>query len=171
MPNSVYFRNLCKHYDIVCIQEQCCWDFQSHELSTLATGKEKKFIRCSDQNDHITGFRLPRGKGGVAILWPQKWSCKMKKLTDGNERIIAVELCGDENICITNVYLPTNNSSVNSHLKYTECLDTLRDILLKYRLSHKIIRVVVSMEHFLKPEITISMTTYFTNLWLNITCF
>ena len=35
--------------------------------------------------------------------------------------------------------MPTNNSSVNSHLEYTECLDTLHNIISKYRQTHVVI--------------------------------
>ena len=86
MPKSVYFQNLYKNYDIVCIQEHWCWDFQSHELSKLATGKDC-FIRCSDQNDPITGFRLPRGKGWLAY--------SMAPVQAGGETMVDVltEIC------------------------------------------------------------------------------
>ena len=69
----------------------------------------------------------------------KKWSSKVKKLSEGNERIIAIELLGTVKLCIINVYLPTNNSSTDSHLEYTECLDILHDMISKYRQSHKLI--------------------------------
>ena len=71
--NIAYFQKLCKTFDIVCIQEHWLWEFQSHEISKL--GAEKDFIiRCSDYLDPISGVNLPRGKGGVCILWPKAWS-------------------------------------------------------------------------------------------------
>ena len=121
-PNSVYFQTLCSQYDIICVQEHWCWNFQVHELGDLSINKDYH-VRCSDQNEPISGFKLPRGKGGVAIFWPNLWSSRIKKLSDGNERTIAIEIQGQVKICLINVYMPTNNSSVNSHLEYTECLD------------------------------------------------
>ena len=97
------------------------------------------FTRCSDFADPLVGFNLPRGKGGVSILWPKSWSSRVKRLNEGNERIIAIEIKGNENICITNVYMPTNNSSMNSHLDYSECIDILHELVMKYRQSHKIV--------------------------------
>ena len=138
VPNLVYFQKLCREHDIVCVQEHWCWSFQEHELGKYAPDRDY-FIKCSDQNDPITGFRLPRGKGGVVILWPKRWSSKIKRHSEGNERIVAIEILGKESLCIINVYMPTNNSLVNSHLDYMEYLDILHNLILKYRLSHKIV--------------------------------
>ena len=109
-----------------------------HELGDLSINKDYH-VRCSDQNEPISGFKLPRGKGGVAIFWPNLWSSRIKKLSDGNERIIAIEIQGQVKICLINVYMPTNNSSVNSHLEYTECLDILHNMISKFRQTHKMI--------------------------------
>ena len=138
--NVAYFQKLCKAFNIVCIQEHWLWEFQSQEISNLSS--EKDFIiHCSDYLEPITGDRLPRGKGGVCILWPKEWSSKVKRLNDGNERVVAVEVtCNrQDKLCLINTYMPTNNSSVNSHLEYRECLDTIHNMLIKYRQSHKII--------------------------------
>jgi hypothetical protein len=48
------------------------------------------FTRCSDTNDTLYGFKLPKGKGGLSILWPTAWTNNIKMLDDGNERIIAI---------------------------------------------------------------------------------
>ena len=84
---------------------------------------------------------LPRGKGGVCILWPKAWSSKVKRLNEGNGCIVAIEITcnSQEKLCLINTYMPTNNSSVNSHMYYSECLDTIHSMLVKYRQSHKII--------------------------------
>ena len=75
----------------------------------------------------------------MSILWPKHWSSKIKKLSEGNERIIAIELLSSIKLCIVNVYLPTNNSATESHHEYAECLDILHNIVSKYRQSHKFI--------------------------------
>ena len=116
------------------------WECQKHELQTLALDKDT-YSRCSDQSEPLTGFSLPRGHGGVSILWPSTWSSRVKKVNEGNERIIAIELSGETQLCIINVYLPTNNTSVNSHIEYAECLDIIDNIITKYRNTHKVILV------------------------------
>ena len=105
--NTVYFQKLCKNYDIVCVQEHWLWDFQKHEMQSLSVNKDFH-IRCYDSIEPLTGFRLPRGQGGVSILWPTHLSSKVKKLDDGNERIIGIELLGIDKMCIiTSIYLQT----------------------------------------------------------------
>ena len=50
------------------------------------------YVRCWDCNEQVINFKAKRGKGGVAILWPKDWSYQIKRLEEGNERIIGVEL-------------------------------------------------------------------------------
>ena len=100
-----------------------------HELQNLALDKDS-FSRCADHYEPLTGFSLPRGHGGVSILWPSSWSSRVKKVDEGNERIIVIELSGEPKLHIINVYLPTNNTSVNSHIEYAECLDVWTILLL-----------------------------------------
>ena len=119
------------------MQEHWLWDFQKHEIQSFAADKDF-YIKCHDSTEPLTGFNLPRGQKGEAILWTSYLSSKVKKLDCGNERIICVELSGNDKICIINVYLPTNNSSVNSHIDYAECLDVLDNIISKHRNSHKV---------------------------------
>ena len=136
--NMVYFQKICKNFDIICIQEHWLYEFQSHEMAQYVPDKDI-FTCCSDYSDPLLGFNLPKGKGRVSILWPKQLTSKVKRLNEGNERVIAIEIKGQEDICIVNVYMPTNNSSTNSHLEYSECLDILHGIVMKYRQSHKLV--------------------------------
>ena len=54
--------------------------------------------RCSDYTDPLIGLNLPRGKGSVSILWPKQWSSMVKRLNEGNERVIAIEIKGQGNM-------------------------------------------------------------------------
>ena len=95
-------------------------------------------IRCFDCNEPISNFQVPRGRGGVAILWPIERDKYIKKLTDGNERIIAAEIqTKNKPICLINVYLPTKMA--NSDNQYQENLDILQTMIDKYVDSHTII--------------------------------
>ena len=79
--NAAYFQNLCKVYEIVCLQEHWMWECQKHELDNLALDKDS-FSRCSDHYAPLTGFSLPRGRGGVSVLWPTILSSKVKKINE-----------------------------------------------------------------------------------------
>ena len=65
----------------------------------------------------------------------------MKRINEENERIVAIEITcnSQEKLCLINTYMLTNNSSVKSHMDYSECLDTIHSMLVKYRQMHKII--------------------------------
>ncbi|CAG2255546.1 unnamed protein product [Mytilus edulis] len=93
--------------------------------------------RCSDTNDPIDSFKLPKGKAGVSILWPNAWTNSIKKLKDGNERVIAILITASQELCIINAYMPTCNT--DSQFEYTECLDIIYDIIQKYQETHKVI--------------------------------
>ncbi|CAG2200016.1 unnamed protein product [Mytilus edulis] len=96
------------------------------------------FTRCHDFNDQITNFQIPRGRGGVSILWPTEWSPFVKKLDDGNNRIIAVEiLSNNKPICLVNAYMPTKKA--NSDFEYQEHLDILQSIVDKYEDTHSVL--------------------------------
>ena len=74
----------------------------------------------------------------MAILWPSERDKYIKKLTDGNERIIAAEIqTKNKPICLINVYLPTKMA--NSDCQYQENLDILQTMIDKYVDSHTII--------------------------------
>lgn len=89
-------------------------------------------------NDNLSGYQAPRGKAGVALLWPAEISKHVKKLPDGNERIQALEVTTAERpLCIVNTYMPTFGSA--SVEKFAEHLDIIHNIIDIYSTTHKII--------------------------------
>jgi hypothetical protein len=121
---------------ILCLQEHFFWDFQKNEMKKLVPNMGNYTI-CHDTNDPLNGFKLPRGQAGVAILWPQEWDGRIKRLKLGNERIIAITVASSPEICLSNAYLPTQNT--NSQVEYSEYLDVIFDIIVKYQSQYQII--------------------------------
>ncbi|CAC5361741.1 unnamed protein product [Mytilus coruscus] len=117
-------------------EEHFLWDFQKKEIKILLPNMDDH-TRCYDTNDPLDSFQLPIGRGGVSVLWPSQWSSRIKKLKDGNERIIAILITATKDICLINSYMPTHNS--DSLSEYTECLDIIYDIIQKYENTHKIV--------------------------------
>lgn len=114
------------------------WSFESDTINNIIPNYDS-FVRCDDMNENISNFQAPRGKAGVAILWPNKWAQNIKRLDDGNDRIIGIEInLPDSNICVLNAYLPTLNLPA-SRESYSEHLDILYTIKQKYSATHKII--------------------------------
>ena len=95
-------------------------------------------VICSHKFEEISNFKLPRGKGGIAVAWKGELSTSVQKLSTGNSRIIAIEIKSPMNICLICVYMPRNNSG-DSYLEYTECLDIVSSPLSTYSATHRII--------------------------------
>ena len=95
------------------------------------------FARCSDTYDQISAFSLPREKGGVAIVWPQALSSKVTRLSEGNSRVMGILIAINPKVCVIGTYMPTNNPSVNSSIKYAECLDIIQHMVMTYKETHE----------------------------------
>lgn len=136
--NASSLINLSRDDSIICLQETWLWTFESNVIDCLVPSYDS-FVRCCDMNDNISNFQVPRGKGGIAIMWPKSFGKQMKRLEDGNERVQAVELqTGDTRLCIINAYLPTLNLP-SSRESYQEMLDVVHNIMDRYSPSHKIV--------------------------------
>jgi hypothetical protein len=48
------------------------WDFETDFLCKILPNFDN-LTRCHDSNDPLDGSKLPRGQGGVSILWPKLW--------------------------------------------------------------------------------------------------
>ena len=119
-----------KTEQILCIQEHWLNDYENSTIENLVPNYSA-FVRCWDTNERITNFKARRGKGGVAVMWPNHWTHNIKRLDDGNERIIGIEVKGvDGTLFIFNVYMPTHES--NSLSNYDKHLDILHTLLVKY---------------------------------------
>lgn len=82
---------------------------------------------------------MPRGYGGVAIIWQQNIDSMVKPLDDGRERIQLIEVGNDdEKLLIASVYLPSTCSK-NYQDEFYDTVDQLYEIWRKYQSSHTII--------------------------------
>lgn len=96
------------------------------------------YTRCHNCNDPISNFQIPRGRGGISIIWPKECDKYVTKLQDGNERILAIEInTNPKSTCLVNVYMPTKK--INSDFECQVNLDILRSILDKYEETHTVI--------------------------------
>ena len=90
-------------------------------------------IKTLLQNAQIKMNKFLAGKCRVAYFWSKILTGRIKKLSGGNEWIIAIEVLGQVKFCLIKVYTPKNNSSVNSHLEYRENPDTYNRLFSKLR--------------------------------------
>ena len=96
------------------------------------------FVRCHDCDHPISNHKVPRGKRGIAIIWPKLIDKYIKRLEDGNNRIMTIKIQStSKTICLVNTYLPTQMS--NSVSEYRECLDIIQTIIEKYGLTQEMV--------------------------------
>ena len=98
-------------HDIILLQEHWLFEFQLHLLGEI--GADISYIgKAVDMNNNIQPTQLPRGYGGVAILWKKQDNNIIKQIPDGNERIQCVEFIDNFNkpLFIISAYLPTRGN-------------------------------------------------------------
>ena len=112
------------------------WNFESDYI--INKTDYEVFVRCHDCDHPISNYKVPRGKGGIAIIWPKLIDKYIKRLEDGNNRIMAIEIQSTSKaICLVNTYLPTQMSGSVS--EYRECLDIIQTIIEKYEPTHEMV--------------------------------
>jgi len=83
---------------------------------------------------------MPRGYGGVAVIWKNEIDHLVRSIQDGSEKIQAVEIQGKsgDRLLLISVYLPAKGSK-NHQIEYQDCVDQLYELYQKYRDSHTIV--------------------------------
>ncbi|CAG2207874.1 unnamed protein product [Mytilus edulis] len=81
---------------------------------------------------------MPRGYGGVAILWKKNLDKLVTTLPIGNEIIQCIELSGNQKLLFISIYLPCKSSDNHLNELY-ECIDQLHEIMEVYKATHQII--------------------------------
>ena len=130
------FDQLVKTEDIILIQEHWLFKCQLNLLNEInmnlvASGKSVDFY------DPIPPIQIPRGYGGVAILWNKNIDYLVTDLELGNERIKCIELNTKNKMLIVCVYMPCNGEKDSYHA-FVDCIDQLNEIVLRYQNTHDI---------------------------------
>ncbi|CAC5394077.1 unnamed protein product [Mytilus coruscus] len=123
--------------DIYLLQEHWLFDCQLNMLNEI----HSKYIgigKSVDSDDPLPPIQMPRGYGGVAILWRKELDPLISPLKAGNSRIQCIELEGDPNIIIVSLYLPCKGPT-NSTQELLECIDQLNECVCTYSSTHQII--------------------------------
>jgi hypothetical protein len=134
---GLLFKELEKKVDLYLIQEHLLFDCQLDLLNEI----HNDYIgigKAVDSNDSIPPIQMPRGYGGVTILWRKELDSLITPLKIGNERIQCVETQGNPNTLVVSLYLPCKSSN-NHFSELCECIDQLHEILERYESTHHII--------------------------------
>ena len=110
MDTALYaFNNLSKRNDIFLIQEHWYFDCQLTKLDHVC----EAFNSCGkavDTGNPILPVQMPRGYGGVAILWRKDIDHLVTTLPDGTNRIQCIEISCKDPLIIVSVYMPCRDS-------------------------------------------------------------
>ena len=130
------FEELSKTIDVVLVQEHWYFDCQLDKISTVSD----RYIGCGkavDTGNPILPVQMPRGYGGVAVLWRKELDHLVVKLPDGGNRIQCIALHGKKPLLLVSVYMPCKGLKGNEE-EYKDCLAQLGEICLKYSSSHMV---------------------------------
>ncbi|VDI26989.1 Hypothetical predicted protein [Mytilus galloprovincialis] len=119
--------------DIYLLQEHWLFDCQLNMLNEI----HSNYIGIGKPVDPLPPIQMPRGYGGVAILWRKELDHLISTVKAGNSRIQCIEIEGDPNIIIISLYLPCKGPT-NSTQELLQCIDQLNEIVCTYSNTHQI---------------------------------
>ena len=123
--------------DIVGLQEHWLYDFEQEYILQIHPNLDA-YVKSVDDDNPISPFQRPRGYADVAIIWNKNLTHHINKLPDGGKRVVCIEVNAcSERLCIINSYFPCRGKG--SEDEYSECLDEVTEILMKYGSTHRII--------------------------------
>ncbi|MEW8548792.1 MAG: endonuclease/exonuclease/phosphatase family protein, partial [Candidatus Thiodiazotropha sp.] len=131
------FEKMANSEDIILIQEHWLFKCQLNLLNEInegliASGKSVDFFHP------IPPIQIPRGYGGVAILWNKTIDHLVNDLDLGNERIKCIELYTKSPLLIVCVYMPCNGEKDSYHA-YVDCIEQIHELILRFQSTHDII--------------------------------
>jgi len=140
VTSTLAIADIFKCNDIILVQEH--WLFQSQtDLLSEVHENINSVGKGTDYNDPLLPTQLPRGFGGVGVLWKKELDPKVTVLDDGGNRIQCLQLSNfkdNKGLVIVSVYMPCRGLSGNV-TEFCDCVDQLREIILKYNTDNFIL--------------------------------
>jgi exonuclease III len=140
LKTSAYIiEELLKQHQIILVQEHWLFKAQINTIGDL--NKNINFVgKGVDKYNPVLPKSMPRGYGGVAIIWRENIDHLIKILPDGTERIQCVEINSnnDTKFLVASVYLLSKGSHDYVD-EFYDCINQLYEIYQKYQGTHKII--------------------------------
>ncbi|MES9884980.1 MAG: reverse transcriptase family protein [Sedimenticola sp.] len=130
-------KDLSHKADIIMLQEHWYFDCQLSRLESVHpqfTGVGK----AVDTGDPILPVQMPRGYGGVGVLWKKDIEHLVTVIPEGGNRIQCIEVNGEEPMLLISVYLPCRGVKDN-YDDFCDCLDQVNEIIQKYSETHMIL--------------------------------
>lgn len=125
--SAAYVRDLCEASDIVLLQET--W-LLPHDLGSINSIHEEFLGTANSAVDTSQGLLRGRPYGGLAILWRKDRFPNVSVVQCNNTKISALCLhVGLRTILIINVYMPCDDSEIESFTEYVSCLGYINAII------------------------------------------
>ena len=123
---------------IILLQEHLLYGFETSLLQQIF-GNSNFHVKCVDDADPIPPVQPPRGYAGTCIVWSSDLNHCVSPISDGNDRITAVEVNTESGkVCIICVYMLARGST-DSDIEFSATLDQLHEIIAKYSTTHSFI--------------------------------
>jgi exonuclease III len=150
-----------KQHQIILIQEHWLFEAQINTIGDL--NKNINFVgKGVDKYNPVLPKSMPRGYGGVTIIWRENIDHLIKILPDSAERIPCEKInsINDTKFLVASVYLPSKGSHDYVD-EFYDCIDQLYEIYQRYQGTHTII-IGGDLNEDLNNEKTNKMNKY---LW------
>ncbi|VDI67956.1 Hypothetical predicted protein [Mytilus galloprovincialis] len=134
------FSEILFNYDIVLLQEHWLFDCQLPLLDNVHIDFNG-IGKAVDSDDPLPPTHLPRGYGGVCILWKKTIDHKITKVDCTNNRIQCIEItntCGKD-ILVICVYMPCKDNRVEKLIEFLDCTEQLHSLCSQYNNTHHIV--------------------------------
>jgi exonuclease III len=152
------------------MQEHCLFETQINTIGDL--NKSINFVgKGVDKYNPVLPKSMPRGYGGVTIIWRENIDHLIKILPDGTKRIQCEEINSnnDTTFLVASVYLPSKGSHDYVD-EFYDCIDQLYEIYQRYQGTHTII-IGGNLNEDLNNEKTNKMkilNAFYQRVWLII---
>ena len=132
--NLLAIKDVLKCTDIYLIQEYWLYNFQQGLLNNFSIDFAS-VARSVDECNPISPFQKPRGYGGVAFMWRKKKTYPSLfvffNLPHGGCRILCIEAMTQPMLFFIGAHLPHTGRYKSTEQEQSECLDMIREIVLK----------------------------------------
>ena len=129
--NLPYVQEATRGYDIILIQEHWLFSCTKNSMSTALPDFYNK-VACIDDDNPISQHNMPRGWGGVAVLWKKPINYMISPVEVHSQRIVAVTLSKDNSkTLLVNVYMPSGNSPAKK-AEYLSTVSQLQSLLERF---------------------------------------
>ena len=136
--SELAIEELSTYADVILIQEHWLFNCKLHKLNEIS-GIFNGVGKAVDTGNPILPIQMPRGYGGVGVLWKKKQIDHLIRVCqEGGNRIQCVELKGDNPLLLISVYMPCRGLTDNLE-DFNDCLDQLNEIIQKYSSTHIVI--------------------------------